>query len=111
VSKTGFALQELAACWDQGFEALSRSDLEGVAALMEIAEGHLRDLPPANADSIVEQRLRNAAMAARGRLAHGLQSGLSAVRDELGKVRQGARALHGYKQPADGLGARVRHDA
>jgi hypothetical protein len=108
---TAFALQELTACWDQGCEALARGDLEKVAALMAIADGHLGGLPPARADSPAEQRLRHAAMAARGRLEHGMQAGLAGVRDELGKVRHGARALSGYRDPTRGVGSRVVHDA
>ena len=110
-SQTEFALQELTACWDQGYEALARGDLDRVASLMTLADDHLRALPPASDDSPVESKLRLAATAARGRLEHGMRSGLSAVREELIKVHQGVRALGGYKHLQSGIGHRVERDA
>ena len=40
-SPVAFALQELIACWDQGYEALAQGDLDRVAALLEVADDHL----------------------------------------------------------------------
>ena len=40
-SPKAFALQELTACWDQGYEALVRGDLDQLTALLEIADGHV----------------------------------------------------------------------
>ena len=37
-SPVAFALQELTACWNQGYEALVRGDLERVQSLLELAD-------------------------------------------------------------------------
>jgi len=103
-SPVAFALQELTVCWDQAYEALARGDLERTAALMGIADEHLRQVGDPTADGAIEARLRSEAVAARGRLEHGMRGGLEALREELARVRQGARTLQGYKDPSHGLG-------
>lgn len=110
-SPSEFLLEELTACWDQGYEALGRGDLDRVARLMEIAEERLSGLQPANADSPAERALRDAAMVARGRLEHGMRAGLEGVREELKTVRRGSKALSGYKDATLGVGGRVERDA
>lgn len=88
-----FALRELIACWDQGYEALARGDLERVEALMAIAGERLEaarlghDLP---GELLLE------AASARARLEHGMRVGLDGLRDELARARHGERALRGY---------------
>ncbi|MFM1870956.1 MAG: hypothetical protein RL398_378 [Planctomycetota bacterium] len=88
-----FALRELIVCWDQGYEALARGDLDRVDALMAIAEERLEaarrggDLP---GDLLLE------AASARARLEHGMRAGLDGLRDELSRARHGERALRGY---------------
>ena len=101
-----FALQEVTACWDQGYEALARGDLERVAALIDIADDHLRQVGDPAGDDEVMAKLRSEAVAARGRLEHGMHLGLGGLRDELARVRKGARTLQGYKDPARGLGGK-----
>lgn len=103
-SPVAFALQEVTACWDQAYEALARGDLERTAALMDIADDHLRRVGDPTADGPGEARLRSEAVAARGRLEHGMRGGLDGLREELARVRQGARTLQGYKDPHRGLG-------
>ena len=105
-SPAAFALQEVTACWDQGYEALVRGDLERVAALMDIADDWLRQVGDPTADDAQLAKLRSDAVAARGRLEHGMRGGLDGLRDELARVRQGARTLQGYKDPARGLGGK-----
>ncbi|MCR9245001.1 MAG: hypothetical protein NXI31_08205 [bacterium] len=110
-SPTTFALQELIACWDQGYEALARGDLERVTALLTIADGQLRGLAAQDDDTPSESELRERAMTSRGRLEHGVRAGLQSVGQELGKVRQGSRALDGYKAPITDRIPRVERDA
>ncbi|MBM4060578.1 MAG: hypothetical protein FJ265_05715 [Planctomycetes bacterium] len=105
-SSLAFALQELTACWDQGYEALSRGDLDRVAALLDLADDHLRALPAEGGDG-AEAGLRERAVAARGRLEHAVQTGLGGLRDELVRVRQGSRVLQGYRRGLAGRGQRV----
>lgn len=106
-TSAAFALQELAACWDQGYEALARGDLERVAALLDLAQEHLAKAGDASHDSPRETALRSAAAAANGRLQHGMKAGLVALRDELARARTGGKALRGYgdsvARPSDGM--------
>ncbi|MCA8949957.1 MAG: hypothetical protein KDE27_10675 [Planctomycetes bacterium] len=108
---TSFLLQELTACWDQGYEALARGDVARAEALVAIADEQLAKLQPAERDTATEGELRRTADAARGRLEHGVRSGLAGLRDELRRVRQGGRALQGYKLAPAQLGDRVHRDA
>lgn len=110
-SATAHILQELTACWDQGYDALTRGDLERVAGLLAIVDQHLDGLQPPEADDDDERKLRQAAVAARGRLEHGIHAGLDGVRSELHGARKGRRALAGYRTPAGGVGDRVQRDA
>jgi hypothetical protein len=100
----GFALQELVACWNQGYEALTRGDLDTVEALLDVAQDHLSTAGDGNADSPAEQALRSEAMSARGRLEHGMRAGLDGLRDELSRARRGAKALRGYGNATLGIG-------
>jgi hypothetical protein len=106
-SPAAFALRELIACWDQGYEALARGDLERVEALLDIADDHLRSLPDPGGDGPLEAELRTEAVAARGRLEHGMHAGLTGLRTEIDRTRQGARVLQGYRGPAHALGGRI----
>ena len=103
-SAVAFALQEVTACWDQGYEALARGDLERVAALLDVADGYLGKVGDPGRDGVEEARLRAEAVAARGRLEHGMRGGLEGLRDEIARVRQGARTLQGYRDPGRGIG-------
>jgi hypothetical protein len=97
-----FALRELAACWNQAYEAMAQGDLDRVASLLDVADDHL---PPAGAgagDDALESTLRNDALMAKARLEHGMQAGLPGMRDEMARARVGSRALRGYAQ-ATGL--------
>ena len=103
-----FALRELTACWNQAYEALLGGDLPRVQALLEVADDHTAALAATQGDRTTDlPHLRQEADAARGRLEHGMRAGLQGLREELGRVRHGARALHGYRDPGHGLGARV----
>ncbi|MBL8726008.1 MAG: hypothetical protein JNK49_18325 [Planctomycetes bacterium] len=101
-SRTSFALAELIACWNQGYEALARGDLDAIGDLLDHTDDLLRDLPEATQDGPAERELREQASLARGRLEHGMRAGLDGLAEELGRVRQGARTLRGYR-PADGV--------
>ncbi|MEO6596710.1 MAG: hypothetical protein ABIP94_18340 [Planctomycetota bacterium] len=107
LTSTAFALQEITACWDQGYEALARGDLDRLQALMGIAQEHLAGLACATRDSAIEATLRNAATSARGRLEHGVRAGLQGLGDELTRTRQGTKALRGYSDASRRLGGNV----
>lgn len=104
-SPAAFALQEVIACWDQAYEALARGDLERVAGLLDVAGEWLTKVGDPADDGPPEARLRHEAVGSRGRLEHGMKAGLDGLRDELARVRQGARTLQGYRDPGRGLGA------
>lgn len=106
-SSATFALQEVVACWNQGYEALAQGDLERVSALLEIAEEHLANAGPGEADTAEEASLRDQARAARGRLEHGMKAGLDGIRAELAQTRRGAKALRGYGDASRRLGGNV----
>src|SRR5689334_16204368 len=93
LTPVAFALQELTACWNQGYEALARGDLERVAALLAIAADHVAAAGDGHADSAAEAALRAEATAAHGRLRHGVRAGLVGVEEELARVRVGGKAL------------------
>jgi len=97
-SPVAFALQELIACWDQGSEALAQGDLDRVAALLDTAADHLDGASNGQADTPREASLRQEALSARGRLEHGMRSGLTGLQEEMARTRQGAKALRGYQQ-------------
>lgn len=90
-----FALRELIACWDQGYEALAQGDLARVDALLDIAEQHLQVARAANANDLPTTLLQEAT-SARARLEHGMRVGLEGLRAEMARARQGERALRGY---------------
>jgi hypothetical protein len=106
-----YLLGELTACWNQGYEALAQGDLERTAVLLDVAEGHLKSLQPASEDDATATGLRQEAMAARGRLEHGMRKGLDGLAEELVKVRQGSKVLQGYRDPTRGLGNRIERNA
>lgn len=110
-SPAAFALQEVIACWDQAYEALTRGDLDRVHELLDLVDERLPYLPPATADGPAEATLREQAQAARGRLEHGLRAGLDGIGGELAKARNGARVLKGYGAPGRTLGGRVESRA
>ncbi|MBL8738355.1 MAG: hypothetical protein JNL12_18135, partial [Planctomycetes bacterium] len=76
-SPVTFALRELIACWDQAYTALVQGDLDQVAALLDVADGHLTAAGSGRTDSPDEARLRDTALGSRGRLEHGMGSGLA----------------------------------
>jgi hypothetical protein len=102
-----FALQELIACWDQGYEALARGDLDRVASLLDIADDHLAAIGRPTDDDQELARLRNDAVSARGRLEHGMRTGLVGIQEELARTRQGAKVLKGYGQARATLGTTI----
>jgi hypothetical protein len=106
-AEAAFALQELEVCWDQCYEALARGDLDRVAALLDVADEHLRDLPAPADDSAELAELRGRATAASGRLGHGMRAGLDGLRDEIGRARVGQKMLQSYGDPTRGIGGRI----
>jgi hypothetical protein len=105
-----FVLQELTACWDQSYEALARADLDRVAALMARADEHVARLADARITGDELRRLHRQALAARGRLEHGMKAGLDGVRQELRRTRDGTRALSGYRDNTRDLGGRIARE-
>jgi hypothetical protein len=99
-----FALQEVAACWDQAYEALTRGDVDGVASLLDIAAGHVVAAGDGQADTPAERALRQQAQGAFGRLRGGMKDGLEGLQGEIVRARQGAKVLRGY---GDAAGAAV----
>lgn len=110
-SPRAFALQELAACWNQGFEALARGNVEHVAQLLSVADEHLLGAGDGADDSTVEAQLRREAAAAHARLHGGLQAGLAALQQELSRARTGGKVLRGYGQASLRVGEQVTRDA
>jgi hypothetical protein len=106
-SARAFALQEAIACWDQGYEALARGDLDGVGDLLDIADAHVANLGDASTDTADEARLRDVARSSRGRLEHGMKAGLQALGSEIANARRGAKVLRGYADPLRGIGGNV----
>lgn len=99
-SAIGFALQEVAACWNQAHEAMSRGDLQSVTALLDQADQLLPSVGDGNDDSPEEARWRQRAATTYGLLQHAMQAGLDGIRTELGHARRGAKALQGYVKAA-----------
>lgn len=110
-SRRAFALQEATVCWNQGYEALARGDLDRVAALLDVADDHLRVIGDPAGDSPDEARCRREAAAARGRLEHGMRAGLQGIADELAAARHGNRVLRGYGAAVRASTSRLRGDA
>ena len=111
LSPRAFALQELAACWSQGFEARARGNVEHVAQLLSVADEHLLGAGDGANDSTVEAQLRREAATAHGRLQGGLQAGLATLQQELSRARTGGKALRGYGQASARLGEQFIKDA
>ena len=101
------ALQELTACWNQGYEALARGDIDRVGALLDIAQDHVAATGDASDDSTAEAVLRREATASHLRLLHGIKAGLTGLQDELARTRVGGRALRGYGTPVPHVGGNV----
>ncbi|MBL9077176.1 MAG: hypothetical protein JNL08_06725 [Planctomycetes bacterium] len=95
-SAVGFALQELAACWQQALAALARGDVDHVTALMAIAGDHVAVAGDGSDDTPAEATLRQQAQDAFTQLRAGIETGLAGLADELARSRQGARMLRGY---------------
>jgi hypothetical protein len=95
-SARAFALQELIACWDQGYEALVRGEVDRAQALLDVAEDHVATAGDGHGDNAHEAALRTSAASSRGRLEHAIRAGLDGVQQELGRTRRGGRALRGY---------------
>ena len=93
-----FALRELAACWNQAYEAMAQGDLDRVSSLLDITADHLTVAGNGEGDDADEAQLRNDALTAKGRLEHGMHAGLQGMREELARARVGGRALRGYSQ-------------
>lgn len=111
LSARAFALQELAVCWHQGYEALARGNLEHVDRLLTLAGEHLLVAGDGADDSDVEARLRREASAVHDRLQQGIQAGLAAVQEELSRARAGSKALRGYGRTSTSVGDQVVKDA
>lgn len=110
-SPRAFALQELAACWHQGYEALTRGNVEHVDRLLALAGEHLLVAGDGADDCAIEAQLRREAAVAHDRLQRGIQSGLEAVQAELSRARAGGKALRGYGQASMRVGDQVVKDA
>jgi hypothetical protein len=93
-----FALQELIVCWNQAYEALANGDLDRVAALLDVTDGHVRVAGIGAPDDATESSLRSEALSAKGRLEHAMKAGLQGMREELARTRVGGKALRGYAQ-------------
>jgi len=106
-SPVAFALQELIACWDQAYAALVQGDLDQVAALLDVADEHLLAASDGRTDSPEEARLRATVLGSRGRLEHGMSSGLVGLAEELARVRHGQKTLRGYGRTEVGVGDHV----
>ncbi len=95
-SARAFALQELIACWNQGYEALARGEVDRAQALLDVAEEHLAAAGDGLTDDATEAALRCEAISSQGRLAHAIRAGLDGIGEELGRTRRGGKALRGY---------------
>ena len=95
-TKVAFALQEIAACWNQAYEALARGDVDGVADLLDLAGEQLDAAGDGAHDTPAEAALRREAHGAFGRLQAGMKAGMVGIDEELAKSRLGARMLRGY---------------
>ena len=106
-SPVEFALQELIASWDQAYEALCRGDLDGVGALLDLADAQLATAGDGCSDTEAEARLRVEASSARGRLLHGMHVGLDGLKQELARTRRGGKALRGYGGKGQSIGGKL----
>ena len=106
-SPVAFALQELIACWDQAYAALVQGDLDPVTALLDVADEPLAAAGNGREDSPHEAQLRGIALGSRGRLEHGMSSGLAGLAEELVRVRRGQKTLRGYGRTDVGVGDHV----
>jgi hypothetical protein len=95
-SPRAFALQELIACWNQGYEALLRGDVDAARSLLDLADDHIAAAGDGHGDSAAEAALRISAASSRGRLEHAMKAGLAGLQQELTRARQGGKALRGY---------------
>ncbi|MCB9877705.1 MAG: hypothetical protein H6835_08910 [Planctomycetes bacterium] len=95
-SDAAFALRELAACWNQAFEAIGQGDLDRVENLLELADEQLVAAGDGTVDTPAEAALRGEATLAFARLQHAMKAGMDGIRDELARARKGQKALRGY---------------
>jgi hypothetical protein len=101
---SSLALCALRQRYDQAYEALVRDDLDRVGLLLQETEAMLATLTaPIEGDAAV---LHRQATDSQGRLMAALDGSMTAVQEELGRVRRGKRALQGYGARVDGLGER-----
>ncbi len=106
-SPVAFALQEVAACWNQAYEALARGDIDGVEALLAVADDHVAAAGNGAHDMPAEALLRREAQDAFGRLQGGMNAGLEGLQAEMVRVRQGAKVLRGYGHAAGAVTNRL----
>ena len=98
-SPVEFALQELTAIWNQGYEALAQGNLDHLAGLIDLADEYTSAAGDGRNDSESERCQRDLALEAKGRLEHGMRTGMQVLQDELARSRIGARVLRGYADP------------
>lgn len=108
-------LRTLTSGWDAALEAVLQGDLDRVGTVLA-QNGALLAAPPphapgASANDAELERLHRDATAAHARLAAVLRAAQDAVATELGKVRNGRRALGGYAGQAPRLGDRCQSRA
>jgi hypothetical protein len=89
------ALRELSQRYDQAYEALARDDLARVGRLLQETETMLSQLQQLGRDP-VNAALHRQATESHGRLMGALDGSMAGVQLELGRIRQGRRALRGY---------------
>ena len=88
-------LVALSRAWDRALEAAASSDLDGCSELLDAAD-HLLAAAPAAIPGPDDESARQDALAAHARLHAVLQGSRDEVEQEMGRLRQGRRALHGY---------------
>lgn len=110
-TSVGFALEELAACWSQAYEAIARGDLQCIDALLTQADIQVAAAGDGATDTPAEAELRKQAATAYGLLQHGMQTGLEGIRNELGQLRRGKKVLRGYGHNGNrGVGDRLEKE-
>lgn len=88
-------LVALSRAWDEALAATACDDLATCGEMLDAAEQLLAAAPSAvpGAD---DESAKQDALAAHARLSAVLQGSLAEAQEEMGRVRQGRRALHGY---------------
>lgn len=88
-------LVALSRAWDRALEAAASSDLDSVTEMLDATE-HLLAAAPTATPGPDDESARQEALAAHARLHVVLQGSRDEVEQEMGRLRQGRRALHGY---------------